>query len=358
MSLFYIDEADELNELVQRMSDRQYEQSPGLYDDLPERARRFMKRDFYYGVSYLFTALKLKKEAVFTSYIRWTYDYLSYLMLYVPRETMTAQIKDFYEAMRYCMADEVDEDERELVHAYFDHAADLIDRMGREEAHQGSGQHLEYEAEVREYLDLILQNRTRDALSFFKELETRGFDVDTIYVQIVQEVMHRIGELWFENKINVAQEHYATATTQMAMSQLYPSIFSVPSNSRTVIGCCMGGELHEMGMRVIMDLFTNHGYNSVFLGAGVPMESLLKKIEEQKPNLLALSVTMPQHLALCRDTIKMIKKERPDVLIAVGGRAFRDVDDEWSRWGADIYTEDAKELIKWTDKKLGLTEIS
>ncbi|MDO4555406.1 MAG: hypothetical protein Q4B70_09710 [Lachnospiraceae bacterium] len=47
MSLFYIDEADELNELVERMSNRQYEQSPGLYDDLPERAKKFMKRDFY-----------------------------------------------------------------------------------------------------------------------------------------------------------------------------------------------------------------------------------------------------------------------------------------------------------------------
>ncbi|MDO4555407.1 MAG: cobalamin-dependent protein [Lachnospiraceae bacterium] len=269
---------------------------------------------------------------------------------------MTKQIKDFYEAIRFCILDEVNEEERGLVQMYFEHANDLIDQLRKGKPYESFRRMSEYEQEIERYLDLILHNQTREALSYFQMLENRGIEIDTIYVQIIQEIMHRIGELWFENKISVAQEHYATATTQMAMAQLYPSIFAAPSNHHTVIGCCMGGELHEMGIRVIMDLFTNHGYNSIFLGAGVPVESLLKKMEEQSPDLLVLSVTMPQHLILCQETIEAVKKGRPGLRIAVGGRAFCDMDDEWRQWGADIYTKDAEELIQWTNQELRLTE--
>ncbi len=164
-------------------------------------------------------------------------------------------------------------------------------------------------------------------------------NIADIYLEVVQKVMYKIGELWFEKKISVAQEHYCTALTQTAISQLYFTIFSTPPNGHTMVGCCIGGELHELGMRMITDLFTYVGWNSLFLGAGVPEEALIHTVKEQKPDLIALSVTMPQHLVLCKKMIKELRSETPDLKIAVGGKAFEDVPNIWREWNMRIFIQ-------------------
>ncbi|NCB92837.1 MAG: hypothetical protein EOM40_09810 [Clostridia bacterium] len=354
MSLFYIDEADELNELVQRMSKRQYEQSPGLYDGMPERAKKFMKRDFFYGISYLKSALDLKEERIFVSYVEWTYQYLSYLMTYVSKENMTQQCRDFYKAMDDCIKPEVSREEYQLVSAYIKKGIEAIDRLSKANfsAAGDQDQKEKYDQSIEEYISIILKKDSRTAMQYFLNLYNNGMKIDEIYLEIAQKIMLQIGELWFENKISVAQEHYCTALTQTALSQLYAVIFATPSNGHTMIGCCIGGELHEIGMRMITDLFTYEGWNSMFLGAGVPEEALLSAVEEQKPELVALSVTMPQHLMLCQNMVKKLHAMYPEIKIAVGGRAFRDVPDAWKSWGANVYTRDARGLIQWTKENI------
>ena len=351
MSLFYIDEADQTNELVSRMSKLQYEQSPGLYDELPERARKFMKRDFYYAISYLKSALDLQEETIFVSYVRWTYEYLSYLMNYVSKEKMKDQCVDFYVAMENCLQEEMLPQQYQLAKTYIHHGIDEINRIYQEGfSVEDNFKNEEYEKLISDYLSLVLRKDSRSAMHYFVDLYNKGMTIDVIYVEIVQNVMRKIGELWFENKISVAQEHYCSALTQTAISQLYSVIFASQPLDHTMIGCCLGGELHELGMRMITDLFTYEGWNAVFLGAGVPEEALFASIEEHHPDLIALSITMPQHLMLCKHMIEQLRNKYPEIKIAIGGRAFDDIPDVLERWPADIYTKDARGLVQWAQK--------
>jgi len=57
------------------------------------------------------------------------------------------------------------------------------------------------------------------------------------------------------NEVSVAQEHYCTAATQLIMSQLYPHIFAGEKTERTLIATCVAGDLHEIGIRMVSDLF-------------------------------------------------------------------------------------------------------
>ena len=354
MSLFYIDEADELNELVQRMTKKQYELTPGLYDGLPERAKKFMKRDYFYAISYLKSALDLGEERIFVSYVRWTYEYLSYLMTYVTREQMTRQCQEFYLAMVDCIETELPKEKYELARIYIQSGVNEIDRLYHEGFQTAKEQEPKdtYEQIISEYISLILRKDSKTAMQYFLNLYQNGMQIDEIYLGLIQRIMCKIGELWFENKISVAQEHYCTALTQTAISQLYSVIFSTPSNGHTMIGCCIGGELHELGMRMITNLFAYEGWNSLFLGAGIPEEALLSAVKEQKPELVALSVTMPQHLLLCKNMIEALRRENPGTRIAIGGRAFEDIPDIWKVWNADVYTTDARGLIQWAKMNL------
>lgn len=97
---------------------------------------------------------------------------------------------------------------------------------------------------------------------------------------------------------------------------------------------------------MVADLFENNGWESIFLGAAVPEDAMLKSIRENQPDLVALSVTMPQHLMICHELVEAIKAEFPNVKIAVGGGAFRCTEDIWKRWPVDIYTDDARELLE------------
>ena len=72
---------------------------------------------------------------------------------------------------------------------------------------------------------------------------------------------------------------------------------------------------------------------------------------DQAPALVADSVTMPQHLPLCRDAVQRLRTTSPHVRIAVGGHAFEETE-IWKNWDVDIYTKDAKELVAWADNKI------
>ena len=63
----------------------------------------------------------------------------------------------------------------------------------------------------------------------------------------------------------MAQEHYCTAATQLIMSQLYPYIFTTGKNGRVLVGTCVSGDLHEIGVRMVSDFFEMEGWDTFYL---------------------------------------------------------------------------------------------
>ena len=192
-------------------------------------------------------------------------------------------------------------------------------------------------------MNSLLREDTRQALYLIQQFLEKGIPLNDIYVEILTESMHRVGDLWHTARISVAEEHYCTSVTQMAMSQIYPQLFSSERKNRRILCACPGTELHEMGSRMVADLFENDGWDSTYLGAAVPVDAMLQSIGEQTPDLVALSVTMPQHLMTCRDLVDAIRAAFPTLKIAVGGKAFQSTHDIWNQWPVDLYTTDALE---------------
>ena len=107
-----------------------------------------------------------------------------------------------------------------------------------------------------------------------------------------------------------------------------------------------------MGIRMVSDLFEYNGWDTIYLGAAVPMGDILNSIEESRPDLIALSVTMPPHLMLCKEIVDSIRELYPKVMIAVGGRAFTTTEKIWEKWNVDVYTEDAQQLLEWAQRSI------
>lgn len=196
------------------------------------------------------------------------------------------------------------------------------------------------------YLRAQLAGNRREALRLIvDEGLMRGLAIPTLHLDIIQSAQVEIGRLWQENHISVAQEHLATAISQLALSHLYRHLPRDPANGRTVMLACVEGELHELGARIASDFLEMAGFDVRFLGANVPAEHLAREAKESKPDLLALSVTMSYHVPALRKAVEAVRQVAPGLPMAVGGLAFTWAPGVEAELGVPFFGKDARELV-------------
>jgi MerR family transcriptional regulator, light-induced transcriptional regulator len=206
----------------------------------------------------------------------------------------------------------------------------------------------------RSYSDAIQRGDRRAALRAIDEARTDGLDIRTLYEEVLQPAQREIGRLWQENRITVADEHLATAITQAAMSRVYDELFRVePRAGRTLIAACADTERHELGLRMVCDLLELDGWDTCYLGATVPIESLVDIVRERRPRAVALSASIAPHLQRLQSAIAAIRETlgAATPLIMVGGRLFQDDPALGQLIGADVTARTAGEAVRVLDER-------
>lgn len=144
-----------------------------------------------------------------------------------------------------------------------------------------------------------------------------------LYEQLIRKSMYEIGELWENNKISTATEHLASAIIDAILNEIYPEVTPTDKNGKTVVLTCVENEMHQIGIKMVNDVFELNGWRTYFLGINTPVGSLIQFTKEIQPNLLAISVSLYFHLPDLERTIEQINIEFPELKIMVGGQAFR-----------------------------------
>ncbi|MEA2491469.1 MAG: hypothetical protein QOH21_3261 [Acidobacteriota bacterium] len=200
---------------------------------------------------------------------------------------------------------------------------------------------------AHEYLAALLRGDRHAASRLITEALEGGTIARDIYRQVFEPVQQEIGRLWQLDRITVAQEHFCTAATQQVMTQLYGRIFSSEKRDRRAVAMSVGGELHEIGLRIITDLLELSGWHTWYLGANVPPQAAVALCAEQRADVLLVSVTFPPHLTACAEVIRLFHAHPAlaNAKVIVGGRAFRSEPELWKRIGADGYARNADECL-------------
>jgi MerR family transcriptional regulator, light-induced transcriptional regulator len=202
-----------------------------------------------------------------------------------------------------------------------------------------------YAAVAEAYLEDLLAGHRVSALARVDALVDGGTSIEDVYLHVFEPVLRETGRRWQRNRISVAQEHYVTAVTQLAMAQLYPRIFRTPRVGRTLVATCVGGELHEVGLRMVADLFELAGWDTHFLGADTPSQAVAELARDRGADLLAVSATLPSHR---EDAARMVAALRSRVRapILVGGRLFQLQPELWRTIGADATARNAADAVR------------
>ena len=358
MSLLWMDYAEEFQNLVDAAFRCEKNGSSECLVARSPRVEKIIRRDTRYNVDFLYTSYVLDDDLIMSRYASW----LLTLMQGILRGRATeGEVADYvvghFEFIREGARFALGADKLPRIEQLITCAQESVRAADSSAAEGGAmpsilGGH-RYEAEIERYLESLFAKDTRQAMRLVKDFRSQGIPMNDIYVDILAESMRRVGELWHESEISVDAEHYCTSVTQTAMAQMYLDIFSSARRGKTILCACPGAELHEMGARMVADIFENDGWDSIYLGAAVPEEYLLSAIKENEPDLVALSVTMPQFLIDCGAIVRSIRREFPDLVIAVGGGAFADTHDIWKQWPVDLHTTDARELLNRANELVG-----
>jgi methanogenic corrinoid protein MtbC1 len=207
---------------------------------------------------------------------------------------------------------------------------------------------------ARQYLEMLLEGERRAASGLILSAVKDGTPIKDIYLYVFQTAQREVGRLWQTNQISVAQEHYCTAATQLIMSQLYPHIFATERVGRRMVATCVGGELHEIGVRMVADFFEMEGWDTYYLGANTPTASILQALDDRSADMLAISATMTFHVGQVEQLIGQVRASSmgSDLQIMVGGYPFNLSPNLWRHVGADGFATDAQDAVRQANELL------
>ncbi len=122
-----------------------------------------------------------------------------------------------------------------------------------------------------EYLRTLLDYDRRAATRLILDAVGSGVPVEDIYLHVFQRCQREVGRLWQARQIAVVQEHFVTAVTQSLMARLSPITVPDRGNGRRAVAASVGGERHEVGLRVVADFFEMAGYETLLSRGRLPL---------------------------------------------------------------------------------------
>jgi methanogenic corrinoid protein MtbC1 len=160
---------------------------------------------------------------------------------------------------------------------------------------------------TREYLRLMLGGFRQAASEIVFNAVQNGEPVQQLYVRVLQPALGEVGRLWQMDKISVAKEHFCSLATEILMSRLVGPDHAVDSRARRAVVCCVGGELHALGARMISDFLAIEGWESYLCGANTPATAICEAVVERGADLVAVSATMGCHVHLVQEVVEALR---------------------------------------------------
>lgn len=328
-------------DIAELVYSRIYLDDPVLFEKYGEEGKKNIINDILFHLSYLDTSYQANEPKLFIDYVIWCKMYFSSIKLPLP------WVVRGFEIMRDVLKEKLTVTNGNNPVEVLDIILEQFDGYAVE-----TNSFLIADSKLgvlaQQYLNALLRRDRQLATKLIKDALSNGVSIKDIYIHVFQSSQYEVGRLWQSNKINVAMEHYCTASTQSIMSQLYEYIFSTEKKGKKLIATSVSGELHELGIRMVSDFFELEGWDTYYLGANTPHNSVIDMIQATEADLLAISATIPLHISKVQKLISDVRdKISADSLkILVGGKPFNDNPELWQKVNADGFAFTAEEAVK------------
>lgn len=160
--------------------------------------------------------------------------------------------------------------------------------------------------------------------------------------------MDVVGRRFGTGEIFVPEMLVSALTMKMGLEIVKPHLIAEGGGiaKGTIVMGTVKGDLHDIGKNIVIMMLEGAGFNVVDLGVDLPLERILKEVEEIKPNILGLSALLTTTMPELRNVIEALESNglRRIVKVMVGGAP---VDAKFAeKIGADGYGRDAAHAVE------------
>ena len=180
------------------------------------------------------------------------------------------------------------------------------------------------------FFNALLKSNKFECRKVVKEFRKTNSSIMVLYEEIFKNSLYRIGEMWENNKIGVAVEHMATAIVEGLMNDLLPEIIIPEIKNKKIVISCVENEEHQVGGKMVADVFEKNNWDTFYLGANTPMIELIRYCDSVKPDLVCLSLSIYSNVPFLLKEIVGIRAVSSTPIL-IGGQALINIGVQLSR---------------------------
>ena len=166
----------------------------------------------------------------------------------------------------------------------------------------------------------LTEGNIEDCVKIYQEY-TKIFNPADFFDKILKQVMYDVGEDWANNKISIATEHVASNVAQTLVKIIMDSV-SGSANKKKILLCVPVGEEHHLGCDVLETYLSIKGFKIYNMGTSLPTESIISFIDNNKPDIVFVSITLPDNISAGQRLVRKINHEC-NIPILIGGYAMQ-----------------------------------
>lgn len=171
-------------------------------------------------------------------------------------------------------------------------------------------------------LELLMRNDIRSLVDIFEKY-SHFFGLVRFYESLLAPVMYNVGKLWEEGRLNVATEHICSNAAHTLVKIINERVSRNPKENRKspkILICTPEGEYHSLGCMVIESFLRSKGYSVSNIAPSVPSDSVIDFASKHDPDLIMISLTLPDNIGAANKLINKILESKLGVShILVGG---------------------------------------
>jgi MerR family transcriptional regulator, light-induced transcriptional regulator len=178
------------------------------------------------------------------------------------------------------------------------------------------------------------------------------YSIDKVAIDILGNLLVKIGDLWEHGEITSAHEHFASSFLRSKIGNIMHSI-PISTYLPKVLAVCGPNEAHELGLLIFNLFLRRKGFNVVYLGAGISPDDMDIVIKEVQPQFLFISCTLECNLPTTLPLIDHLKNEFTELEIGLGGNAFKFLKkDQLLQYGDYLVGVKKVEWEKWIQARI------
>jgi MerR family transcriptional regulator, light-induced transcriptional regulator len=145
------------------------------------------------------------------------------------------------------------------------------------------------------------------------------FPIEAVCTELIQKGMSDIGNLWYEKKLSVQQEHFASSLAMRRIDALL-SAAPAPTRKETIIVGCPADEWHTFTPLMISLFLRRRGFRIIYLGANVPADRFVETVIDTKADVVLLVAQQLVSAATLQGAANALANK--NIPVAFGGRIF------------------------------------